>query len=155
MGKPIVLVVFCIVAVSVIPAAASQKHSYVPPKGFVPDEKTAIRIAEAVWSPIYGEAMIQGEKPFVASLKSGVWTVRGSLPKGWVGGVAIAEISKSDGRILRVGPKSGLQCGGSAGIDLINKSCPPKDVRKHKMEGGHRRGSKSSYHEAGFAKIFR
>jgi hypothetical protein len=60
---------------------ASQKHSYVPPKGFVPDEKTAIRIAEAVWSPIYGEAMIQGEKPFVASLKSGVWTVGGRSRK--------------------------------------------------------------------------
>lgn len=102
MRKTIVPVAFCIVAVSVILAAASQKHSYVPPKGFVPDEKTASRIAEAVWSPIYGEEMIQSEKPFVASLRSGVWTVQGSLPKGWVGGVAIAEIAKSDGRILRV-----------------------------------------------------
>ena len=102
MRKTTLLVVFCIVAVSVILASASQKHSYVPPKGFVPDEKTAIRIAAAVWSPIYGEEEIRSEKPFVASLKSGVWTVQGSLPKGWDGGVAIAEISKSDGRILRV-----------------------------------------------------
>ena len=94
--------VFCILVVSAILASASQKHSYVPSKGFVPDEKTAIRIAEAVWSPIYGEDKIQNEKPFVASLKGEVWTVQGSLPKGWVGGVAIAEISKSDGRILRV-----------------------------------------------------
>jgi hypothetical protein len=63
MRKTILLVVFCIVAVSVILASASQKHSYVPPKGFVPDEKTAIRIAEAVWSPIYGEEEIRREKP--------------------------------------------------------------------------------------------
>lgn len=102
MRKTTSLVVFCIFAVSAILASASQKHSYVPSKGFVPDEKTAIRIAEAVWSPIYGEDKIQNEKPFVASLKHEVWTVQGSLPKGWVGGVAIAEISKSDGRILRV-----------------------------------------------------
>jgi hypothetical protein len=102
MRKTMMLVGFCVVAVSVILASASQKHSYVPPKGFVPDEKTAIRIAEAVWSPIYGEEQIQGEKPFVASLKNGVWTVQGSLPKGWDGGVAIAEIAKSDGRILRI-----------------------------------------------------
>lgn len=102
MRKPISLVGFCIVAFSVILASASQKHSYVPPKGFVPDEKTAIRIAEAIWSAIYGEDKIQSEKPFVASLKNGVWTVHGSLPKDWVGGVAIAEISRSDGRILRV-----------------------------------------------------
>jgi hypothetical protein len=102
MRKTIILALFCIVAVSVIFASSVQKHSYLPSKGFVPDEKTAMRIAEAVWSPIYGEEKIQSEKPFVASLKSGVWTVQGSLPKGWVGGVAIAEISKSDGRILRV-----------------------------------------------------
>ena len=94
MRKTILLVVFCIVAVSVILASASQKHSYVPPKGFVPDEKTAIRIAEAVWSPIYGEEEIRREKPFVASLKSGVWTVQGSLPKGWVGGSYSRDFKK-------------------------------------------------------------
>ena len=48
----------------------------------------------AVWPPIYGEEKIQTEKPFVASLKNGVWTVLGSLPKDFAGGAAIAEISK-------------------------------------------------------------
>lgn len=81
---------------------AWQKHSARPAKGFVPDEKTAIRIAVAVWSPIYGEEHIENEKPYIASLKNGVWTVQGSLRKGWVGGVAVAEIAKDDGRILRV-----------------------------------------------------
>ena len=102
MRNTILVVVFSLVAISVIVASVSQRHSYVPPKGFVPDEQTAMRIAEAVWSPIYGEENIKSEKPFVASLKNDVWTVHGSLPKGWVGGVAEAEISKSDGRILRV-----------------------------------------------------
>ena len=103
MRNTILLVVFSlVVAISVVVASVSQRHSYLPPKGFAPDEQTAMKIAEAVWSPIYGEENIKSEKPFVASLKNGVWTVHGSLPKGWVGGVAEAEISKSDGRILRV-----------------------------------------------------
>lgn len=37
-----------------------------------------------------------------AILRDGVWYVEGSLPKGLVGGVAIAEIAKDDGRILRI-----------------------------------------------------
>ena len=102
MRKTIMLFGFFLISISIMLASVSQRHSVVPSNGFVPDEKTAIKIAEAVWIPIYGEHQIQSEKPFVASLKNGVWTVEGSLPKGWDGGVAIAEISKRDGRILRV-----------------------------------------------------
>ena len=68
---------------------------------FVPDEATAIKVAEAVWLPIYGEE-IYNEKPFKAVLKGNVWLVSGSLQEGWLGGVATAAISKKDGRILRV-----------------------------------------------------
>ena len=102
MRKTIMLFGFFLVSISIMLASVSQRHSVVPSNGFVPDEKTAIKIAEAVWIPIYGERQIQSEQPFVASLKNGVWTVEGSLPKGWDGGVAIAEIAKRDGRILRV-----------------------------------------------------
>ena len=82
-------------------------HSYVPPEGYVPDSATAARIAEAVWIPIYGERQIREQRPYVARLHGEVWTVLGSfppLPPGelWQGGVAEAEISKRDGRILRV-----------------------------------------------------
>ena len=73
-----------------------------PPNGYVPDAKTAIRIAVAVWAPIYGEKQIQSEKPFHASLAHGVWTVMGSLPVGTVGGTAVASIAKKDGRVLLV-----------------------------------------------------
>ena len=76
--------------------------SYIPANGFVPDEATAGRIAEAVWTPIWGEEHIRAEKPFVATLNGDVWTVRGTLKAGFPGGVAEAEISKRDGRILRV-----------------------------------------------------
>jgi hypothetical protein len=79
------------------------KHNVVPAGGYVPDEETAILIAVAVWNPIYGKETILKEKPFKARLENGIWYVSGSLPKGWVkGGVAVAEIVKSDGRIIRV-----------------------------------------------------
>lgn len=77
-------------------------HNVRPAAGYVPDEETAIRIARAVWIPIYGEAAIARQAPYHAVLKDGVWTVTGSLPKGMLGGVALAEISKADGTVLRV-----------------------------------------------------
>ena len=84
-------------------AGESEKHSFIPKDGFVPDEITAIRIAEAVWIPIYGEEQINSEKPFKAILKNGIWTIEGSLREGFTkGGVAVAEITKTDGRIIRV-----------------------------------------------------
>ena len=84
------------------PTAATSKHAVVRPNGFVPDSATAARIAEAVWIPIYGAEMIAAERPFHAVLENGVWTVGGSLPPGRAGGVAVAEIAKNDGRIIRI-----------------------------------------------------
>jgi hypothetical protein len=106
MGKRRYLLVFGLMVVLAITALviAEGKHNYKPKEGYVPDEKTAIRIAVAVWIPIYGEEQIEGEKPYQAKLDKGVWTVEGSLPKGEfvLGGVAVAEIAKDDGCILRV-----------------------------------------------------
>ena len=82
-------------------SSENNKHSFIPEQGFVPDENTAIKIAEAVWLPIYGDS-IYNKKPFVASLKDGVWVVQGSLSKHLLGGVPVAEISKENGAVLRV-----------------------------------------------------
>lgn len=84
-----------------------MKHSYLPPNGFVPDSMTAVRIAEAVLAPIYPVKVLNAERPFKARLSGDTWTVEGTLPRGArgfvsVGGVAVVEISKTDGRILRV-----------------------------------------------------
>ena len=70
--------------------------------GFVPDAATAIRIAVTVWEPLYGKKHIAGERPFHATLGHGVWHVRGSLPRGVAGGVAEADIRRSDGNVLRI-----------------------------------------------------
>ena len=79
----------------------SSKVNYKPEDGYVQDEETAIKIAEAIWLPIYGKH-IYDEKPFIAKLKNDVWTVTGTLSDGMLGGVAEIDISKQDGKILRV-----------------------------------------------------
>ena len=80
-----------------------------PDKGFVPDSKTALRIAESVLLPVYGEKKIASERPFNAELKDGIWTVNGTLhcPDGnggatthCVGGTATVKIAKTDGCII-------------------------------------------------------
>ena len=91
-----------IASATVLYAEDAQKHNYKPTAGYVPDEETAIQIAVAVWSPIYGKENIMNEKPFKAILKKGIWYVSGSLPKGWLCGVAEAEIAKDDGRIIQI-----------------------------------------------------
>ena len=91
------------------------KHSYRPAVGYVPGEQTAIKIAEAVWPPIFGEEILKNEKPFAAErqfftqetaggpLTSGEkWYVHGTIPKNLEGGVAEIEIDKNSGQILRL-----------------------------------------------------
>lgn len=75
-----------------------------PRDGYVAKERTAIRIAEAVLSDIYGDAQIKFELPLTAKLENEVWTVTGTFPtKGYYkGGVATILISKDSGCILSV-----------------------------------------------------
>jgi hypothetical protein len=89
-------------AASPVFAQAPDTHSYIPAQGFVPNAETAISIAVAIWGPIYGRENVASEQPYRATLRGETWTVEGSLAPGHLGGVAIAEISKRDGRIRRV-----------------------------------------------------
>ncbi|MFT3739686.1 MAG: NTF2 fold immunity protein [Breznakibacter sp.] len=75
------------------PAANHSSKGYIPKSGFVPNDTTAIKIAEAVWLPIYGEK-IYNKKPFHARLCNDKWIVEGSLPSGMKGGVPYIEIQK-------------------------------------------------------------
>jgi hypothetical protein len=92
------------------------EHNNKPQAGYVPDSITAIKIAEAVLIPVYGEK-IESEQPFKATLKEDVWIVEGTLncpddknaaaPEKkslhlCLGGLALVEISKSDAHILRM-----------------------------------------------------
>jgi DNA-binding XRE family transcriptional regulator len=68
---------------------------------YVPNKETAIKIAEAIWLPIYGNNIYR-KKPFVAKLRAdNVWIVEGTL-KEQKGGVPYIEIRKNDCKILKV-----------------------------------------------------
>ncbi len=62
----IIIFIFMVLFPLLFPIAAhseeNPKHITKPTAGYVPDEKTAIKIAVAVWSPIYGKENIEVEK---------------------------------------------------------------------------------------------
>jgi len=100
-----ILFLFCALLCLAVVAAESgndEATNFTPKDGFVPNQETAIKIAVAVWEPIYGAKEIAGEKPYQARLTNGIWLVEGTLPKNHIGGVAEARIAKNDGRILNV-----------------------------------------------------
>lgn len=79
------------------------QSTYIPKDGYVPNEETAIKVAEAIWLPIYGDEAVEGCKPVVAKLiNSTVWVVKGTGSPHQKGGVLYAEIRKSDCKILKV-----------------------------------------------------
>lgn len=80
----------------------TAEHNYVPPKGYVPDDTTALKIADAILTPIYGKDL-NWQKPYsVKLIGDTTWIVTGRFPKNAIGGVAHIEIRKSDCKIIRV-----------------------------------------------------
>jgi NTF2 fold immunity protein len=70
--------------------------------GYVPDEMTARKIAEAILLPIYGDEVLN-EKPYkVRLVGDSLWIVEGTLNQSMLGGVAYIEIRKSDCKIVKV-----------------------------------------------------
>lgn len=68
-------------------------------KNFVPDTTTAIKIAEAIWLPLFGER-IYNHKPYKVKLVGDtMWLVRG---KSFTekGGCPAIKIKKYDGKII-------------------------------------------------------
>jgi hypothetical protein len=57
-------------------ASTSMAQAPQPKGGFVPDEKTSIRVAEAILPPICGEECVVHQRPFSATLTKGVWIVQ-------------------------------------------------------------------------------
>lgn len=83
-------------------AVGHEEHSVKPDAGFIPNQVTATRVAEAILIPIYGQEQIESERPFSAQLEGSTWKVEGHLAPGVDGGVAEVWLDKRDGRILRV-----------------------------------------------------
>lgn len=73
-----------------------------PSRGIVPDEVTAVKIAEAIFPPIFGQEEVNRYLPYHAQLKDGIWTVYGTLKPGSRGGTPQMSIQKKDGRVIEV-----------------------------------------------------
>jgi hypothetical protein len=71
--------------------------------GYVPDELTAKKIAEAVWLPIFGPAVLD-EKPYKARIiGDSIWIIEGvKNSRSRFGGAASIKISVKTGAILNV-----------------------------------------------------
>ena len=71
--------------------------------GYVPNEEAAIKIAEAVWTSIYGN-LTEKSKPFIAKYheEGDYWEVHGTLPGNTRGGVPEIKISRVNGSVLYV-----------------------------------------------------
>ena len=85
-----------------------QYVSDVPPNrgGYVPDAKTASRIAEAISVPIYGDG-IYDQQPFQITLEAdSIWHIKGTFKDplfGYrAGGVVHVKVRKSDAKVLYV-----------------------------------------------------
>lgn len=81
-------------------AIVNGQVSHPDEDGYVPDKETAIKIAEAIWLPVFGEKIYKN-KPFIAELKKGVWIVQGTL-HAQKGGVPYIEIQKKDCKVLKI-----------------------------------------------------
>jgi hypothetical protein len=81
----------------------AQPFNYLPTQGVIPNSDVAIQVGTSILTPIYGEARISKEKPFKATLSGDVWVITGTLNRSSdFNGVALIELSKSDGRVLRI-----------------------------------------------------
>ncbi len=78
------------------------ESSALPSRGVVPDEITAVKVAEAIFLPIYGEEEVSRYRPYEATLKDGIWTVYGTLKPSARGGTPTMTLQKNDGRVLDV-----------------------------------------------------
>ncbi len=72
--------------------------------GLVPDKQTAVRIAEAILFPIYGEKNIGAQRPYRIKLRNGKWIIDGAPPPpGMTGGSFHIVILQRDARVLEIG----------------------------------------------------
>jgi hypothetical protein len=86
-----------------LPTEASAVVS--TPRRLRANAETAVKIAEAVLIPVYGEKEIISERPFKAVLADNIWRVSGTFhcdAARCFGGVAEVNISKKSGQILRM-----------------------------------------------------
>ncbi|OYU92787.1 MAG: hypothetical protein CFE21_22800 [Bacteroidetes bacterium B1(2017)] len=96
---------YLVIAFLILLCLSFSKFGYnksIPKDGYVPNQETAIKIAEAIWTPLFGEKVLYF-KPYEVTLKNdSIWVVEGTLKDDSKGGVPYIEINKKDCKILLV-----------------------------------------------------
>lgn len=90
-----------LIIVTILSCSSMKKENF-QTMDYVPNQETAIKIAEAIWLPLYGESIYE-KKPYKATLiDNNIWRVEGTLDSEKIGGVPIIEIQKKDCKVLKV-----------------------------------------------------
>jgi hypothetical protein len=89
-------------ASGMLPHEHRPRELSLPENGCIPDTSTAVKIAEAIWLPVYGERIYE-KRPFKAELLGdSIWIVAGTLPKNSLGGVPYIELRRSNAEVIGI-----------------------------------------------------
>ncbi|HEX6426342.1 MAG TPA: NTF2 fold immunity protein [Niastella sp.] len=66
------------------------------------DSVTAINIAEPILFSIYGRDKITKQQPYENYFIDNYWVIRGTLPKGYLGGTFLIILDARDCKIVRI-----------------------------------------------------
>ena len=76
--------------------------SQIVSQDLVPDKETAVKIAEAIWLPMFGKSIYK-YKPYNVGLENdSIWIVQGTLKADRVGGVPVIRLNKANCMIIEV-----------------------------------------------------
>jgi hypothetical protein len=102
MINPLMRFTIVVLLITVIGGTGVAGGNKLPTQGVVPDAGTAVKIAEAVLPPIFGEEEVNKYRPYHAQLRDGIWTVYGTLAPSSRGGTPQMTIQKKDGKVIEV-----------------------------------------------------
>ncbi len=85
-----------------MPETAENIRIPLPKEGLVPDQETAIKIAEVVLFRLYGKESIIDQRPYRVKEEDSVWWIAGSMKKDTLGFTFTIAISRQTGAILHL-----------------------------------------------------
>lgn len=66
------------------------------------DESSAVQIAEIILVRVYGEQVLQENKPWHVTTTAHTYKIEGTLPEDHLGGVALFEISRDNAEVISI-----------------------------------------------------
>lgn len=89
---------------AVVPA--DERRSELPPRGPIPNGKTAIAVARELWTAAYGEEAAGQQAPYRAFRRNQRWLVLGTARAGRLGEGYVLVIEADSGQVIRLAPRA-------------------------------------------------